>query len=158
MKTAGWGIQIVAITFITVQSVIILIFLLLIGHFRVPKTLTFKMRLGAQPFLWKWVLFAWEWKMISISKAEHLPSIWNRGPGELGNGLITAAVDFGEKMRYFLHRHQLQRNNDAIGSYSGRKNLWLQRIIKTKDNFPKKNGWNHNPENRIPLVLIWCVS
>ena len=44
-----------------------------IGHFRVPKTLTFKMRLGTQPFLWKWVLFAWEWKMISISKAEHLP-------------------------------------------------------------------------------------
>ena len=31
-----------------------------IGHFRVPKTLTFKIRLGAQPFLWKWVLFAWE--------------------------------------------------------------------------------------------------
>ena len=30
-----------------------------IGHFRVPKTLTFKMRLGEQPFLWKWVLFAW---------------------------------------------------------------------------------------------------
>ena len=46
----------------------------IIGHFRVPKTLTFKMRLGAKPFLWKWVLFAWEWKMISISKAEHLPS------------------------------------------------------------------------------------
>ena len=39
-------------------------------------------------FLWKWVLFAWEWKMISISKAEHLPSFWNRGPGELGNGLL----------------------------------------------------------------------
>ena len=46
------------------------------------------MRLGAQPFLWKWVLFAWEWKMISISKAEHLPSFWNRGPWELGNGLL----------------------------------------------------------------------
>ena len=48
------------------------------------KTLTFKMMLhmlGAEPFLWKWVLFAWEWKMISISKAEHLPSFWNRGPG-----------------------------------------------------------------------------
>ena len=55
---------------------------------RVPKTLTFKMRLGAQPFLWKWVLFAWEWKMISTSKAEHQPSFWNRGPGELGNGLF----------------------------------------------------------------------
>ena len=58
-------------------------------HFRVPKTLTFKMRLGAQPFLWKWVLLPWEWKMISISKAEYLPSFWNRGPGELGNGLLT---------------------------------------------------------------------
>ena len=27
--------------------------------------------------------------MISISKAEHLPSFWNRGPGELGNGLVS---------------------------------------------------------------------
>ena len=27
------------------------------------------MRLGTQPFLWKWDLFAWDWKMISISKA-----------------------------------------------------------------------------------------
>ena len=49
---------------------------MIIGYFRVPKTITFKMRLGTQPFLWKWVLFVWEWKMISISKAEHLS-----GPG-----------------------------------------------------------------------------
>ena len=47
------------------------------------------MRLGAQPFLWKWVLFAWEWKMISISKADRLPSLWNRDPGELRNGLLN---------------------------------------------------------------------
>ena len=26
--------------------------------------------------------------MISLSKAEHLNSFWNRGPGELGNGLL----------------------------------------------------------------------
>ena len=39
-------------------------------------------------FLMKMSLFAWEWKMISISKAEQLPSFWNRGPGELGNGLL----------------------------------------------------------------------
>ena len=38
----------------------------LIGHFRVPKTLTFKIRPSAQPFLWKWDLFAWEWKIVSI--------------------------------------------------------------------------------------------
>ena len=62
-----------------------------IGHFWVPKTPAFKMRPCAQPFLWKWVLFAWEWKIISISKADHLPSFWNRGPGELGKGLL--AVD-----------------------------------------------------------------
>ena len=30
------------------------------GHFRVPKTLTFKMRPSAQPFLWKWVLIAYQ--------------------------------------------------------------------------------------------------
>ena len=61
-----------------------------IGHFRVLKTLTFKMRPSAQSFLWKWVLFAWEWNIISISKAEHLTSFWYRGPGELGNGLFLA--------------------------------------------------------------------
>ena len=41
-----------------------------------------------QSFFWKWVLFAWEWKIISISKAEHLTSFWYRGPGELGTGII----------------------------------------------------------------------
>ena len=61
-------------------------------HFRVPKTLTFKMRLGAQPFLWKWVLFPWEWKIISILKLEYLPSFWNRGPRELVNGLLYREV------------------------------------------------------------------
>ena len=65
-----------------------------IGHFPDPKTLTFKMKPSAQPFLWKWVLFAWEWKIISISKAEHLASFWNRGPGELRNGLFTFLVSF----------------------------------------------------------------
>jgi len=65
-----------------------------ISHFWVPKTLNFKMRPSAQPFLWKWVLFAWEWKFISISKAEHLTSFWYRGPGELGNDVLyVASVD-----------------------------------------------------------------
>ena len=38
-----------------------------VDHVRVPKTLTFKTRRSAQPFLWKSVLFAWEWKIIFIS-------------------------------------------------------------------------------------------
>ena len=41
-----------------------------IGYFRVPKTLTFRMRPSAQAFLWKWPLFAREWKIMGISKAE----------------------------------------------------------------------------------------
>ena len=61
-----------------------------IGYFLVPKTLTFKMRPSAQPFLWRWVLFAWEWKIISISKAEHLTSLWYRGPGEPRKWLIAS--------------------------------------------------------------------
>ena len=50
-----------------------------VGHFRVPKTLTFKMRLGAQLNF-----FFMRMKMISISKAELLPLFWNRGPGNSG--------------------------------------------------------------------------
>ena len=46
------------------------------------------MRVGAQPFLWKWVVFAWEWKILSISKVEHLTSFWYWGSGKLGNGLF----------------------------------------------------------------------
>ena len=82
----------------------------LIGHFRVPKTLTIKLRLGAQPFLWKWVLFAWEWKIISISKAEHLPSFWNRGPGELGNGLfiwLPRACSRGQRLSGHLRKRTI---------------------------------------------------
>ena len=59
-----------------------------ISHFRVPNTLTFKMRPSAQPFLWKWVLFAWR-KIISISKVEHLTSFWYIGTVELGNGPLA---------------------------------------------------------------------
>ena len=58
-----------------------------IGHSRVPKTLTFKMRPSVQAFLWKWVLFEWEWKIISTSNAEPLSSFWYWDPGELGIGL-----------------------------------------------------------------------
>ena len=32
--------------------------------------------------------------MISISKAEHLTSFWNRGPGELGSSLLSGPVSF----------------------------------------------------------------
>ena len=59
-----------------------------------PFPFKYALTLGAQPFLWKWVWLPWEWKMISISKAEHLPSFWNRGPGQLGNGLLVSLSVF----------------------------------------------------------------
>ena len=67
---------------------VILMLTCVIRQYPVRKTLFFKMRPRAQRFFWKWVLFAWEWKVIFISKAEHLASFWYRGPGELGNGLF----------------------------------------------------------------------
>ena len=87
-------------SFLETKMASLFAFLHVIGHFRVPKTLTFKMRLGAQPFLWKWVSFAWEWKTISISKAEHLFSFWNRVPAELGNGLFTNGLRVFTRDRY----------------------------------------------------------
>ena len=83
------------------------------GHFRVPKTLTFKMRLGAQPFLWKRVLFAWEWKMISISKAEHLLLFWKRGSGELGNGLFNWS-SLENCSTGPMHKNKQTKNNNKI--------------------------------------------
>ena len=42
-----------------------------LGHFRVPNLPAppLKMRPYAKPFLWKCVLFAWEWQIIFISEA-----------------------------------------------------------------------------------------
>ena len=41
----------------------------------------FQLRPSTQHLLWKWVLFAWKWKLMSISKAKHLTSFRYRGPG-----------------------------------------------------------------------------
>ena len=87
-----------------------------IGHFRVLKILTFKMRPSAQPFIWKWVLFAWEWKITSISKAEHLTSFWYRGPGGTRKWPITLQlrlpfVQVGPVLPFYLH---LVDDNEAV--------------------------------------------
>ena len=43
------------------------VFLMAIGHFRVPLCLCFKASLSAKPFLWKWLWFAWEWNCMQNS-------------------------------------------------------------------------------------------
>ena len=39
-----------------------------IGHFQVPKNLTFKARLSAKPFIWKWLLIMMQIKLINFSQ------------------------------------------------------------------------------------------
>ena len=80
-----------------------------IGHFRVPKTLTFKTRPNAQPFLWKWVLFAWEWKMISIYiKGWALNLVLLQRPGGTWKWPIPS------EMRYVDGKHS---GSQQIGSF-----------------------------------------
>ena len=110
-----------------------------IDHFRVPPRLCFKTRLGAQPSSWKWVLFAWEWKMISISQAEHLTSFWNRGLGELGNSLlkewhvIVFCDQLGETLRAALTE---LKEVSSIGVLKSLKGL-VSTLVENK-----KNGVN----------------
>ena len=58
------------------------------GHFRVPKTRTFKRRPRAKPFLWKFKFICVKIEItFFISMALQLASLyWNRGLGQLGNG------------------------------------------------------------------------
>ena len=84
------------------------------------------MRPSAQPFLWKWVLLAWEWKVISISKAEHLPSFWYRGPGGLGNGLFSITIC----RRLYLE----EVGNDQL-------NRFLLNSVYRKSSYPEVRGY-----------------
>ena len=46
--------------------------------------------------LWKWVLFALKYKIISMSLTLHLALLWNRGMRRLRNGLISLLVMFDQ--------------------------------------------------------------
>ena len=72
----------------------------IIGDFRVAFRLCFKASPCEKPFIWKLVLFTCKWtkicvwiKLISIWKASHLDSLWNRGKMQLGNRLGPKARD-----------------------------------------------------------------
>ena len=113
-----------------------LVFKLEIGHFRVSKPLTFTTGPSAQPFLWKRFLFAWEWKIISISKAEHLASFYCRGPRELGNGLLfwmnnKAINKFGfpriynnYSPKWRINIHPPLATNTEVNKEHVRENVW----------------------------------
>ena len=47
-----------------------------VGHFRVPKNLTFKARLSAKPLRWKRFFIMMQIKLIFTTKVSHLASFW----------------------------------------------------------------------------------
>ena len=88
------------------------------------------MRPSAQPFLRKWVLLTWEWKIISISKAEHLTSLWYKGPGELGNVLFNT----------FCNLHYIYNQLKSVSSFYERNNF-TPRLTKQLLNAEQKDSW-----------------
>ena len=60
---------------------------LLIGHFRLPPSLCFKTRVGAQPLIWRSFFILMQIKLIFTRKVVHLASFWKGGFLELGSGL-----------------------------------------------------------------------
>ena len=75
----------------------------LIGHFRVPKNLTFKARLSAKPLIWKWFLIMMQIKLIFTTKVSHLASFWKWDFLELGNGLFNVLCVWDDYCHcYFL--------------------------------------------------------
>ena len=80
-----------------------------IGHFRVPKNLTFKARLSAKPLIWKWFLIMMQIKLIFTTKVSHLASFWEWDFLELGNGLFTTLTAY---MQSFIH----ENDNEAFST------------------------------------------
>ena len=132
-----------------------------IGHLRVAKTLTFKTRPSAPHFLWKWLLFAWEWKIISISKAEHLSSFWYRGPGEYRKWPIPDPLE----MRYVDGKHS---GSQQIGSFQTTCTLPITSAVSEPSfslmKWIKTCSRSTTPEGRFsdlavdPHVLLWVIQ
>ena len=76
------------------------LFSLSIGHFRVPKTLTFKMRRGAQPFLWKWVFICMRMKNDFHIKGSAPTLVLKQRPG--GTQKWPIAAKFGLKVDLWI--------------------------------------------------------
>ena len=97
------------------------------------------MRLGAQPFSWKWVLFEWEWKMISISKAGGWVSLGKNL--EFKSSEMTKNVSIIHKVErsfiYFVHYSLWKSYSYWPCSFSESDcllPLWKVRIVWLKKN------------------------
>ena len=95
------------------------------------------MRLGAQPFSWKWVLFKWEWKMISISKAGGWVSLGKKL--EFKSSEMTKNVSISHKVEgsfiHFVHYSLWNSYSYWPGSFSESDcplKLWIVQIVWLK--------------------------
>ena len=84
-----------------------------IGHFRVPKTLTFKMRPSAQPFLWMSYICMRMKKHFHI-KGWALNLVLIQSPGEGGGGNSEMAYLFYRKIYYADHVITLTLHNAKL--------------------------------------------
>ena len=104
----------------------------LIGHFRVPKTLTFKMRLGAQPFLWKWVLYAWKWKWFPDQRLSTYPRFETEA---CGNSQMAWKVDVTRLFVLLPDFYHLIFLGDSILCVVGSKErMWAWICLILNDN------------------------
>ena len=90
-----------------------------IAHFQVHISLSIKARLGAQPFIWKWVYFASEWNLVFIWKDEHQDSFWGRGLNKFRNGLFirhlfSSMLELAKVVGLFNYFSLMWRTNEEV--------------------------------------------
>ena len=130
-----------------------------IGIFWIPKTLTFKRRLRAKPFLWKCVLFEWEWKFFVMSMASHLASLWNRGMGQLRKACCLAKVQKSCKNITFaalvsgLHRYPVVMYMKIQWHNFKRK---LLSCIIIRYNVSANLAFHYKTVTWIFFIRAWC--
>ena len=64
----------------------------IIGHFRVPRGLCLKTRVGAQPLIWKSFFILTQINLIFRRIVVHLTSFWKWGFLELGSGRLVCGL------------------------------------------------------------------
>ena len=94
-----------------------------IRHFRISLNLFLKASLGAHPFIWKWDFIHLQIKHIFIRMVVHQASLWWRGLGELGKGLLQYMIWWS--LRRFYYSIRDCEENFAIFPLSWWCYLWF---------------------------------
>ena len=98
------------------------------------------MRPSAQPFLWKWVLFAWGWKIICIWKAE--PRFGTEAGGNLEMAYYQQTSAQKWTVRGCCHF--------TLGAELSFNNSWFVGFFSCGWGFQKRNPWHPCPVRPFP--------